>query len=203
MRRTPGGNQPGVADPGRRRAQPVQLLVPGGEQRRRLVQVERGAPLRSGERPAYLRRQHLVHAGQSPNNAERRVRGITPRDAPSLASDVVRPRRSPRPGLVSSTLLGPRSSVLGHQILPPMSRLIAVTRTDRTIIVSSMTPSATATPSSARNTSGMVPSTRNVAASTMPAEVITPPVELSAISEPWRVPWLPVSSRTLVIRKML
>ena len=60
------------------------------------------------------------------------------------------------------------SSLLGHQILPPRSRLSAVTRTDRTMSVSSMTPSATATPSSARNTSGSEPSTRNVAASTMP-----------------------------------
>ena len=40
-------------------------------------------------------------------------------------------------------------------------------------------------------------------ASTSPAEVITPPVEESAISEPLRVPWLSVSSRTRVIRKML
>ena len=48
-----------------------------------------------------------------------------------------------------------------------------------------------------------MPSTANVAASTMPAEVITPPVEASAISEPRRVPVVAVSSRTRVIRKML
>ena len=83
---------------------------------------------------------------------------------------------------------GVRSSLLGHQILPPRSRLSAVTSTDRTISVSSRTPSATATPISARNTSGSVPSTRNVAASTRPAEVITPPVAASATSEPSRVP---------------
>ena len=80
------------------------------------------------------------------------------------------------------------SSLLGHQILPPRSMLIAVTSTERTIIVSRMTPRATATPSWARNTTGMVPSTRNVAASTRPALVITPPVEVSATSAPLRVP---------------
>ena len=58
-------------------------------------------------------------------------------------------------------------------------------------------------PSSTRNTNGSVASTRNVAASTSPAEVITPPVEDSAISEPLRVPCVAVSSRTRVIRKML
>ena len=78
-----------------------------------------------------------------------------------------------------------------------------MTSTDRTINVSSMTPRATATPISARNTTGIEPSTRNVAASTRPAEVITPPVEESAISEPLRVPKVCVSSRTRVIRKML
>ncbi len=46
-------------------------------------------------------------------------------------------------------------------------------------------------------------STANVAASTRPAEVITPPVEDNAISEPSRVPRLIVSSRTRVIKKML
>ena len=78
-----------------------------------------------------------------------------------------------------------------------------MTSTDRTTIVSISTPRATATPSSARNTNGIEPSTRNVAASTKPADVITPPVEPSAISEPRRVPWVAVSSRTRVIRKML
>ena len=58
-------------------------------------------------------------------------------------------------------------------------------------------------PISARNTSGSVTSARNVAASTRPAEVITPPVEASATSEPARVPRVAVSSRTRVIRKML
>ena len=78
-----------------------------------------------------------------------------------------------------------------------------MTSTDRTTIVSSRTPRATAMPSSARNTNGIEASTMKVAASTIPAEVITPPVELSAISEPLRVPWVAVSSRTRVIRKML
>jgi hypothetical protein len=51
-----------------------------------------------------------------------------------------------------------------------------VTSTDRTISVSSRTPSATANPISANDTTGSVASTANVPASTSPAEVITPPV---------------------------
>ena len=70
-------------------------------------------------------------------------------------------------------------------------------------MVSRMTPTATAVPSSARKTNGRLPSTAKVAASTRPAEVITPPVARSATSEPARVPWVCVSSRTRVIKKML
>ena len=78
-----------------------------------------------------------------------------------------------------------------------------MTSTDRTMMVSSSTPSATAKPSSARNTSGSVPSTAKVPASTTPAEVMTPPVAASPISAPRRVPYRCDSSCTRVIRKML
>ena len=58
-------------------------------------------------------------------------------------------------------------------------------------------------PDLARNTSGTMPSTTNVAASTSPAEVITPPVTARPRVMPSRVPCSSVSSRTRVIRKML
>ena len=70
-------------------------------------------------------------------------------------------------------------------------------------MVSSSTPKATAKPTSARNTSGSTASTANVAASTTPAEVMTPPVTASPRSTPGRVPRCSVSSRTRVMRKML
>jgi len=81
--------------------------------------------------------------------------------------------------------------------------LSAVTSTERTTIVSSSTPNATAKPSSVRNVTGRVPSTANVPASTKPAEVITPPVAARPASAPVRGPWCRASSRTRVIRKML
>ena len=84
-----------------------------------------------------------------------------------------------------------------------MSWLSAGTRIERTTIVSSSTPKATVKPSSARNTIGSTPSTTNVAASTTPAEVMTPPVTASPRTIPSRVPCSSVSSRTRVIRKML
>jgi hypothetical protein len=80
---------------------------------------------------------------------------------------------------------------------------MAVTSTDLTIRVSIRTPSATAKPISANATRGKVASTEKVAASTKPAEVITPPVAPRAISDARRVPNSGVSSRTLVIKKML
>ena len=69
--------------------------------------------------------------------------------------------------------------------------------------VSSSTPNATAKPISVTNTSGRVPRAANVPASTIPAEVITPPVAARPISAPRRVPTRLASSWTLVIRKML
>ena len=53
------------------------------------------------------------------------------------------------------------------------------------------------------NTSGMTASAANVAASTTPAEVMTPPVTVRARSTPARVPSLGVSSRVRVIRKIV
>src|SRR5262245_2054727 len=67
------------------------------------------------------------------------------------------------------------ANLLGHHIHRPRSRLSAVTRTDRTMIVSSRMPNATANPSSVRNVEGIVAKTAKVPASTKPAEVITPP----------------------------
>ena len=92
---------------------------------------------------------------------------------------------------------------LGHHIHRPTSRVSAVTSTERTMIVSRSTPSATAMPSWVTNVKGSVPSTANVAASTSPADVITPPVADSPIRAARRVPWSNASSRTRVIRKML
>ena len=48
----------------------------------------------------------------------------------------------------------------------------------------------------------MMPSAAKVAASTTPAEVITPPVTASPRTTPSRVPYATDSSRTRVIRKI-
>jgi hypothetical protein len=79
------------------------------------------------------------------------------------------------------------ASLLGHHIHRPRSRFSAVTSTERTTIVSSSMPKATAKPSSVRNVAGMVASTANVPARTNPAEVITPPVAASPIRAAPRV----------------
>ena len=84
-----------------------------------------------------------------------------------------------------------------------MSSTSAGTSTERTMNVSSSTPNAITKPISVRNTSGSSASTENVPASTMPADVITPPVTARPRTMPWRVPWRSVSSRTRAIRKML
>ena len=84
-----------------------------------------------------------------------------------------------------------------------MSRFSAVTSTDRTTIVSSRTPTATANPSSTTNTIGKEASAAKVPASTKPADVMTPPVAATPISAPRLVPKFNASSRTRVRRKML
>ncbi len=84
-----------------------------------------------------------------------------------------------------------------------MSSTSAGTRIERTMNVSSSTPNATTKPISVRKISGSTPSTENVPASTMPADVMTPPVTASPRIMPSRVPWRRVSSRTRAMRKML
>ena len=54
----------------------------------------------------------------------------------------------------------------------------------------------------ARKSNGMTARAPNVAASTMPALVITPPVTVSAANIPRLVPRFGVSSRALVMRKI-
>ena len=79
-----------------------------------------------------------------------------------------------------------------------------MTSTDRTTMVSSSTPNATAKPISANATSGRVPSTANVPARTRPAEVITPPVAARPDQRTRAgCRGRRASSRTRVIRKML
>ncbi len=53
------------------------------------------------------------------------------------------------------------------------------------------------------NISGITASAAKVAASTTPAEVMTPPVTVRARSTPARVPCRGVSSRARVIRKIV
>ena len=58
-------------------------------------------------------------------------------------------------------------------------------------------------PSCVRDVSGRTASTENVPASTIPADVMTPPVTARPRSIPSRVPRWSVSSRTRAMRKML
>ena len=84
-----------------------------------------------------------------------------------------------------------------------MSNTSAGTSTERTTKVSRRTPKAMMKPISVRKMSGSEASTLKVPASTIPAEVITPPVTAKPRSIPGRVPWRCASSRTRAIRKML
>jgi hypothetical protein len=73
----------------------------------------------------------------------------------------------------------------------------------RTRKVSSSTPTATMKPTSISITIGIDISTPKVAASTIPAEAMTPPVVRSAVSAAWRVSRpRRFSSRIRCIRKM-
>jgi hypothetical protein len=92
---------------------------------------------------------------------------------------------------------------LGHHIHRPTSRLRAVTSTERTIMVSSKMPKATAKPSSVRKVAGIVARAAKVPARTKPAEVITPPVATRPVMAPRRVSVLCASSRARDMRKML
>jgi hypothetical protein len=84
-----------------------------------------------------------------------------------------------------------------------MSIISAGTSSERTTSVSSSTPKATMKAICTRNARGITISAANVAASTTPAEVITPPVVVSPRSTPCRLPCASASSRTRDIRKML
>ena len=97
-----------------------------------------------------------------------------------------------------------RAALDGHQTLSAeLLSTSAGTSSERTMNVSSSTPKAIVKPISVRNTSGSTASTENVPASTMPADVMTPPVTASPRSMPSRVPCVSASSRTRAIRKML
>ena len=110
------------------------------------------------------------------------------RDADAVGHALSPPARTPGVDPTGSGGSAARASRLGHQIGRPTSYISAGTRNVRTTSVSSSTPNATANPISARNTSGSTPRTENVAASTTPAEVMTPPVTVSPRRMPRRVP---------------
>ena len=61
---------------------------------------------------------------------------------------------------------------------------------------------ATITPTWVSTMSGRTPSTTNTEASTMPAEVMTPPVRATARTIASRVAWVPASSRARMVRKI-
>ena len=68
--------------------------------------------------------------------------------------------------------------------------------------VSSSTPRATITPTWVSTMSGRTPSTTKTEASTMPAEVMTPPVRATARTIASRVAWVAASSRARMVRKI-
>ena len=71
------------------------------------------------------------------------------------------------------------------------------------MIVSMSTPIVTMMASCTRKRMGSTASAANVAASTIPADVMTPPVVMSPASTPLRWPAVTTSSRTRLMRKML
>src|SRR5664280_3430584 len=124
--------------------------------------------------------------------------------------NVLRARRTAPGGLGGSRLrrrlrraARHAGGALGARSGPHLGHRVAGLVAERTTSVSSSTPKATTKPTSAKATRGSTPSTENVPASTMPAEVITPPVTASPRSIPRRVPTTAASSRTRLIRKML
>jgi hypothetical protein len=92
--------------------------------------------------------------------------------------------------------------LLGHQTLSPMSYASDGTSSERTTVVSSSTPNATMNAIWTRNRIGNTASAEKVAASTTPADVITPPVTARPTRMPGLVPCSCDSSRTRVIRKI-
>src|SRR5699024_90675 len=113
-------------------------------------------------------------------------------------TDTPEPARHDRPSNQSAGM----RRVQGHQALRPRSWITPGTSRLRTTNVSISTPAATMKAIWARNNSGITHSAENVAASTSPAEVITPPVFASPRRTPSRVPTCNDSSRTRVIRKI-
>ena len=82
------------------------------------------------------------------------------RPAGPMVSGGERRRLLLREGRSARSTSGFRARWLGHHIHRPTSRFSAVTSTERTMMVSSSTPKATAKPSSATNTSGRMPGRR-------------------------------------------
>ena len=91
----------------------------------------------------------------------------------------------------------------GHQNRSPARKASAGTMTVRTMSVSSSTPMHTIIPIWVSVIKGSTPSTANTAASRIPALVMTPPVEDSALIMPTFVPCTTASSLARVTRKML
>ena len=134
---------------------------------------------------------------RAPAGERRRRRARARRARPAAA------RRGRVAGAPSAGAARCAASCDGHQIRGPISNVSAGTSTERTRNVSSRTPKATTKPICVRKMSGRTPSTANMPARTMPAEVMTPPVTARPRSMPSRVPWRRVSSRTRAMRKML
>src|SRR5262249_33953192 len=83
---------------------------------------------------------------------------------------------------------GSRAGRPGHHSRGPMSTASVGMSSVRTTVVSSRTPIATISPMWKAITTGSTTSVANVAASTTPALVMTPPVTVSAESIPSRLP---------------
>src|SRR5450759_3595592 len=194
-----------VAHPGGTRAEPLERHhVTAGQ----LVRpphltgsAEAEQPLHAvpGERPRRPHRDLLRLPGYEARQRRRSARRVVHRSGGGAPAG----SRSRSATTGSTSRSGTRASALGHQTRDPMSKVRAGTSTERTTSVSSSTPKATTKPTSAKATRGSTPGTENVPASTMPAEVITPPVTASPRSIPRRVPTTAASSRTRLIRKML
>ena len=136
-----GADQPGVADLGGSRGQSRSRSSPAAARSTVASSTSRAAPRSaraSARRTCWGVGCSLIRlrlASRPPAGAAGPATGrCSDRDGRRLVL------RCPAPP--GGTTGGLRSSALGHQILPPRSRLIAVTSTDRTMIVSSRTPSA-------------------------------------------------------------
>src|SRR5450756_957977 len=194
-----------VARPGGTRAEPLERHhVTAGQ----LVRpphltgsAEAEQPLHAvpGERPRRPHRDLLRLPGYEARQRRRSARRVVHRSGGGAPGRLQVPQRHDG---VDVTVRRPRQRARPPDPRPDVQGE-AGTSTERTTSVSSSTPKATTKPTSAKATRGSTPSTENVPASTMPAEVITPPVTASPRSIPRRVPSTAASSRTRLIRKML